>query len=74
MRAPFVKDAAPIERGMKKNGTWVEPPWKGVLDFECQSWSQCWKAWLWTVAWNGDILTLNLGLYAILSETYAAYY
>jgi hypothetical protein len=38
---------------MKMNGTWVEPPVKGVLDFECSSWRQCWRTFVWQWDWDG---------------------
>jgi hypothetical protein len=49
-----------IEREMKANGTWVEPPRKGVLDFECQSWRECLTAWPWKSELDGEYSRFRL--------------
>ena len=47
---PIVEEAMRAEEEMKASGTWVEPPRKLSLDWDCRSWSQCWRAWPWR--WN----------------------
>ena len=43
----LVDEERRIKEELKANGTWVEPPRKGDLEFECQNWRQCWTAWPW---------------------------
>lgn len=38
---------------MKRNETWVEPPVRGVLDFECANWRQCWRIFVWEWVCDG---------------------
>jgi hypothetical protein len=38
---------------MKRNGTWVALPVRGVLGFECEIWRQCWRTFVWEWDWDG---------------------
>jgi len=39
----MVEEDMRIEREMRKNGTWVDPPRKASHKWRCGSWKECWK-------------------------------
>jgi hypothetical protein len=47
---PFVGEDYRVEMEIRANGTWVEPPRKRVLGWECRGWGICLRAWPWL--WN----------------------